>query len=312
MHCVWHRIFSWCKWWVWWQSFHLGRTRELSELHACVCVYTQTESFRGWLFCGENKTERLSKQLWTIIYRNALSSVLMTPCSLALSGVVGICLNIHFLPDKQNQGGKFRGTHISGIQSLIPRGKEMFPLPPVDFLIISWKCSAGYWAVYAVFFPMKYNVPERSVTSLWNLGSQFLLPPAFSSLVASLHPLWMHKGVICFLCQGVTAARHPSESGEGPRTTEVSLGPSCLPEKGHLLCKQDSPLCLEWHLRTSKKPCHRSNSKYRTGGQHGGIGSCSLGAFGGKDLLEAWIFVTFIASRIIMIFIIFSMLKWII
>ena len=69
--------------------------------------------------------------------------------------------------------------------------------------------------------------------------------------------------------------------------TEVSLGPSCVPERGHLLCKQDTPSSLEWHLRTSNKPCHRNRSKYRTGGQHGGIGSCSLGAFGGKDLLEA-------------------------
>lgn len=259
-------------------------------LCACVCVYTHTESFRDDDFegrikqkgcqsnSGSSSTEMPSFQCW---WNPA-------PCTVWCGGY----LHIHSFSARQAEPRRetLRNSHQRHLVSFIPRGKEMFPLPPINFLVISWKCSAEYWAVYAVFFPMKYNVPERSVISLWNLGSQFLLPPAFSSLVASLHPLWMHKGVIWFLCRGVTAARHPSESGKGPHATEVSLGPSCFPERGHLLCKQDSPSSLERHLRTSKKPCHRNRSRYRTGGQHGGIGSCSLGAFGGKDLLEAWDF----------------------
>ena len=103
-----------------------------------------------------------------------------------------------------------------------------------------------------------------------NAQGSHLIPMSRSD--GSLPPIWIRRGSPC----------HRSV-----------FGPSCLPERGHLLCKQDSPSSLERHLRTSKKPCHRNRSRYRTGGQHGGIGSCSLGAFGGKDLLEAWDFCDF-------------------
>ena len=199
----------------------------------CVHVYTHTHSASGIDdFGGRIKqkgrqsnsgpafTEKPSPQCWWH----------PPPCTVWCGGH----LLKHSFPARQAEPRRktLRNSHQRCLVSLTPRSKEVFPLPPIDCLVISWKCSAGYWAVYTVFFPMKYTVPERIVTSLWNLCTQFFLLPAFSSLVASLHPLWMHRGVICFLCRGGTAARHPSESGENPHGHRSVSGAIMRPREG--------------------------------------------------------------------------------
>lgn len=197
MHCVWHRIFSWCKWWVWGWGLPIWAGPESCCIRvacpcACVCVrvhiHTHTHTASGVDdFWGRIKQKGCQSNSGPASIEKAPPYCWWHPASCT------ICCGGHLLKHSfsARQAEPKRATLRNSPQrhpvSVTPRGKEMFPLSRISLLVISCKFSAGHWAVHAAFFPLEYDLPEGSVTSLWNLGSP-------SSHLSFSHP-WLPPSV---------------------------------------------------------------------------------------------------------------------